>query len=315
MKNKSWCEEKILSLFNISFLELLFQSYKIHRNNFDATKFEFCTLSSIKTGACPENCAYCTQSGHFRTSTKIEKLIDLEQVISQAMKAKENGAKRFCMGAAWRSPPKKDIDKVLEMIKAVKNLGLETCATLGMLSKEQANKLKQAGLDYYNHNIDTSPNYYKKIITTRTYQDRIDTIKNIINADINLCCGGILGMGETKIDIAHFLLELYNLPIHPKSIPINKLIPMKNTPLENSKEIDSFDFVKTIAITRQMFPKSVIRLSGNRKSMSNELQSLCFMAGANSIFIGEKLFTSKNSSYPDDSHLFDSLNISSIDVK
>ncbi len=304
-----WSEKKILALFEIPFFELLLQSYKIHRRNFNIKDIELCTLSSIKTGACPEDCAYCTQSGHYSTPIKKEKLLDIKAVITQAKQAKANGSKRFCMGAAWRSPPTKDFHKVLEMIKSVKNLGLETCATLGMLNADQANQLKSAGLDFYNHNLDTSPSFYKKIISTRTYADRLETIKYIINAKIHLCCGGILGMGETRQDIAQFLLELYKLPIHPKSIPINKLIPMKNTPLENADNLDNFDFIKTIAITRIIFTKSRIRLSGNRNKISKEMQSLCFMAGANSIFVGDKLLTAKNSSLSFDTKLFRSLNI------
>ena len=291
---KDWNQESIANLFELPLFELIFKAYAVHRINFEITEMEFCTLSSIKTGTCPEDCAYCTQSGHYQTEVKREKLVDLEAVLEQAKAAKKGGAKRFCMGAAWRSPPKGDFPKVLEMIKAVKSLGLETCVTLGMLDREQAEQLKKAGLDFYNHNLDTSPEFYKKIITTRTYQDRVDTLKNVKEAGINVCCGGILGMGETREDRISLLMQLYQLAEPPTSIPINQLIPMKGTPLENTKLLDSFEFVKTIAVTRLMFPHSMIRLSAGREEMSDEFQAWCFMAGANSIFCGDKLLTAKN---------------------
>ncbi|WP_260512010.1 biotin synthase BioB [Coxiella burnetii] len=294
MKGRNWNQASVAKLLGIPFFELLYKAYETHRSHFDVRDMELCTLSSIKTGTCPEDCAYCPQSGHYKTDVEREKLINLEAVLEQAKVAKENGARRFCMGAAWRSPPKRELPKVLEMIKSVKALGLETCVTLGMLDQEQALQLKEAGLDFYNHNLDTSPEFYKKIITTRTYQDRMETLKNVRNAGINVCCGGILGMGESRADRIQLLLELYQLPEPPTSIPINQLIPIKGTPLENTKAIDPFEFIKTIAITRLLFPTSVIRLSAGREAMSDELQAWCFMAGANSIFYGDKLLTAKN---------------------
>lgn len=294
MNKETWSQQSVSHLFELPFFELLFKAYSMHRVHFDVTEMEFCTLSSIKTGTCPEDCAYCTQSGHYKTDLKKEKLIDIESVIEQAKIAKKNGAKRFCMGAAWRSPPKQELPKVLEMIKAVKALGLETCVTLGMLDKEQAHDLKQVGLDFYNHNLDTSPDFYQKIITTRTYEDRIETLKNVRDAGINVCCGGILGMGESREDRIRLLLQLHQLPEPPTSIPINQLIPMKGTPLEHAEPLDPFEFVKTVAVTRLMFPKSMIRLSAGREEMTDELQAWCFMAGANSIFCGNKLLTAKN---------------------
>ena len=293
-ENNSWNKASVARLFELPFFELLYKAHEVHRSHFDVRNMELCTLSSIKTGTCPEDCAYCPQSGHYTTEVKREKLIDLKAIIEQAKIAKENGAQRFCMGAAWRSPPKREFPQVLEMVKSVKALGLETCVTLGMLDQEQILQLREAGLDFYNHNLDTSPEFYKKIISTRTYQDRINTLKHIREAGINVCCGGILGMGESREDRIQLLLELYQLPEPPTSIPINKLIPIKGTPLENTKVIDSFEFVKTIAIARLIFPTSVIRLSAGRETMSDELQAWCFMAGANSIFYGDKLLTAKN---------------------
>ncbi|MFW0094926.1 MAG: biotin synthase BioB [Coxiella endosymbiont of Haemaphysalis qinghaiensis] len=294
MKKETWSQQAVSDLFELPFFELLFKAYSMHRVNFDITEMEFCTLSSIKTGTCPEDCAYCTQSGHYKTDLKKEKLIDIDLVIEQAKLAKKNGAKRFCMGAAWRSPPKRELPKVLEMIKAVKALGLEACVTLGMLDKEQAHDLKEVGLDFYNHNLDTSPDFYQKIITTRTYKDRIETLKNVRDAGINVCCGGILGMGESREDRIRLLLQLNQLPEPPTSIPINQLVPMKGTPLENTEPLDPFEFIKTVAVTRLMFPKSMIRLSAGREEMTDELQAWCFMAGANSIFCGNKLLTARN---------------------
>lgn len=309
MERETWSQESISHLFELPFFELLFKAYSVHRANFDIKEMEFCTLSSIKTGTCPEDCAYCTQSGHYKTGLKREKLIDINSVIEQAKLAKKNGAKRFCMGAAWRSPPKGELPKVLEMVKAVKALGLETCVTLGMLNKDQAHDLKQAGLDFYNHNLDTSPNFYQKIISTRTYQDRIDTLKNVRDAGINVCCGGILGMGESREDRIELLLQLNQLPEPPMSIPFNQLIPMKGTPLEKAVPLDSFEFIKTIAVARLIFPKSMIRLSAGREEMTDELQAWCFMAGANSIFCGDKLLTAKNPGQDRDFNLLNRLGV------
>lgn len=291
-----WTSEMVCGLYELPFFELIKQAYQCHIEHFDPGDIEFCALCSIKTGACPEDCAYCPQSGHYHTGVKKEKLLDIVSVVSQAKQAKANGAKRFCMGAAWKHPPKKDFTKVLEMIQAVKALGLETCVTLGMLDEYQAVELKSAGLDYYNHNLDTSPDYYAAVISTRTYQDRIDTLTKVANAGINVCCGGILGMGETRHDRIQFLLALKALPSSPQSIPINQLIPIPGTPLANKNAVDPFEFIKTIAVARLLFPDAKVRLSAGREKMSDEMQAWCFMAGANSIFIGDKLLTAKNPS-------------------
>jgi len=306
---EKWTEEVVLDLFDSAYFELVHRAYNVHQQNFTEHDFELCTLLNIKTGACPEDCAYCPQSGHYQTGLKKEPLLDIDFVIANAKSALLNGAKRFCMGAAWKNPPRKDFYKVIEMIKAVKALGLQTCVTLGALDQEQVAALKAAGLDYYNHNLDTSPNFYKEIITTRTFEERLETIDYISEAAINLCCGGILGMGETRLDRAQFLMALAQLPATPKSIPINKLITIPGTPLEHAKELDHFEFVKTIAITRVMFPHSYIRLSAGREGMSDAEQAWCYMAGANSIFIGDKLLTAANPALDKDVVLFDKLNL------
>lgn len=304
MITKQWDHESVEKLYNLPFLELLYQAQTVHRENFKQDEIELCTLLSIKTGSCPEDCAYCPQSGHFKTGLQKEKLFDVEEVRKQATVAKEAGASRFCMGAAWRNPPEKEFPKVLEMIKTVKAEGLEACVTLGMLTDQQAVQLKEAGLDFYNHNLDTSPEYYEKIITTRTYSDRLDTLSHVRNAGINVCCGGIIGMGEARKDRIELLLQLVNLPKAPDSVPINRLIPIQGTPLANTKQIDDFEFVRTIAVARMLLPKSVVRLSAGREGMSEELQTLCFMAGANSIFFGEKLLTAANPEADADMQLF-----------
>lgn len=304
-----WTEKKVLSLFDLPFFDVVNQAYEVHKQNFDIKEMEFCTLLSIKTGACPEDCAYCPQSGHYKTGLKKEGLLNIKDVVEQAKLAKANGAKRFCMGAAWKHPPKNDFPKIIDMVRAVKELGLETCVTLGKLDFEQTKQLKNAGLDFYNHNLDTSAEFYPSIITTRTYQDRLETIKNVSDNDINICCGGILGMGESRQDRVQLLLSLLQLPKIPKSIPINQLIPIKGTPLENSEPIEPFEFIRTVAITRLMFPQSKIRLSAGRESMSDEMQAWCFMAGANSIWLGDKLLTAKNSGQDHDVQLLKKLNI------
>ena len=303
--------QKITALFDQPLLNLIHQAQTIHQENFDPRDMELCTLLNIKTGACPEDCSYCSQSGHFKTGLRKEKLMDLDKVLVLAQKAKNSGAQRFCMGAAWRNPSDKDLPKVIEMIQGVKNLGLETCVTLGMLTESQAHELKQAGLDFYNHNLDTSPEFYSKIISTRTYQDRLETLAHIQKAGINTCCGGILGMGETREDRISFLKALYELPKPPTSIPINKLIPIPGTPLGNTNPdpIDNFELVRLIAATRILFPKSMIRLSAGRESMSDELQALCFLSGANSIFYGEALLTTKNPSESKDQILLRKLGL------
>lgn len=306
----TWTHAQLEAMYATPFMDLLYQAQTIHRTSFTADEIELCTLLSIKTGRCPEDCAYCPQSAHYDTGLEREKLFDLEEVTAKAQLAKDKGATRFCMGAAWRSPPKKDFPKIIEMIKTVKNMGLETCVTLGMLDSDQAKQLNEAGLDYYNHNLDTSPDYYKKIITTRTYEDRLVTLQHVRDAGINVCCGGIIGMGETKEDRIQFLLQLAALPEAPRSIPINRLIPIEGTPLAATQQIDNFDFVRTIAITRIMFPKSMIRLSAGRESMSEETQALCYLAGANSIFYGEKLLTACNPDEDDDAILFKKLGMS-----
>ena len=300
MKETKWAKKTIETHYNLPFFELLSHAYQQHKKHFDKHHMELCTLSSIKTGSCPEDCAYCPQSGHYQTGLQKEKLRSTESILEEAKNAKANGAARFCMGAAWKNPPKKDFPRVLETIRAVKALGLETCVTLGELTEEQAKALKNTGLDYYNHNLDTSPEHYKKIITTRTYEDRLNTLKHVANANINICCGGILGLGETRNDRIALLLALAALPTPLKSIPINELIPIPGTPLANQPRIDPFEFIKTIAIARLMFPNTTIRLSAGRENMSEEMQAFCFMAGANSIFTGDKLFTAKNPSEQSD---------------
>jgi biotin synthase len=315
MKKQDWCEEILNNHFEMRFFELIHKAYCCHKENHTDADIELCVLSSIKTGTCPEDCAYCPQSGHYKTGLKREKLISVNAVLLQAKSAKANGAKRLCMGAAWRSPPDKDFPQILEMIKAVKNEGLETCMTLGMLNISQAKALKLAGLDYYNHNLDTSPEYYSSIITTRTYSDRLQTLAFVADAGINVCCGGILGMGESRQDRIRLLMALKSLKKAPTSIPINQLIPIPGTPLANQEPIDSFEFIRFIAITRLMFPKSMIRLSAGRESMSDEMQAWCFMAGANSIFYGDKLLTASNSTTNSDKSLLKRLNLTACNTE
>lgn len=297
------------ALFDLPFMELMFQAQTTHRKHFNHNEMELCTLLSIKTGACPEDCAYCPQSGHYNTGLKKEKLMDVEDVISKAKLAKEKGAQRFCMGAAWKNPPEREFPKVIEIVKRVRELGLETCLTLGMLNEVQAKQLSDAGLDYYNHNLDTSPEFYKEIISTRTYQDRLDTLENVRNSGINVCCGGIVGMGESREDRVNFLWELYNLPKAPESVPINKLIAIPGTPLADAKAIDDIDFVRMIAVARILLPTSKLRLSAGRESMSDTMQTLCFMAGANSIHFGEKLLVTQNPSEDKDMTLLNQLGL------
>ncbi len=304
-----WTLVEIKALFDLPFNDLLFQAQTTHRRYFDANAVQISTLLSIKTGACPEDCSYCPQSARYDTGLERERLLPLEQVRAAAMNAKANGASRFCMGAAWRNPTDKNLDKVIEMIGVVREQGLESCVTLGMLTREQTRKLKDAGLDYYNHNLDTSPDYYREIITTRTYQDRLDTLENVRAEDINVCCGGIIGMGEKPLDRAELLRQLANLPEHPQSVPINLLVQVENTPLYGTDKLDPIDFVRCIAVARVMMPKSVVRLSAGRTDMSEEMQALCFLAGANSIFYGELLLTTPNPEENVDSGLFDKLGI------
>ena len=294
-----WSVAEIKALFELPFNDLLFRAQSVHRQHFDPNAVQVSTLLSIKTGACPEDCKYCSQSGHYNTGLEKEKLMAVEKVLEDARQAKANGASRFCMGAAWKNPPKKDFPMILEMIRGVRELGLETCMTLGALDAEQTQALAEAGLDYYNHNIDTSRAYYEKIITTRSFEGRLDTLEHVRNAGIKVCCGGIVGMGESYQDRLGFLLELANLPTHPESVPINNLVKIPGTPLEDAEDIDPFDFVRMIAVARILMPESHVRLSAGREAMNDQMQALCFMAGANSIFYGERLLTTGN---PDENH-------------
>ena len=309
MIRNDWSLTEVEGLLALPFMDLLFRAQEVHRRHHSANTVQVSTLLSIKTGACPEDCAYCPQSIRFETGLEPEELLELEQVASRARAAQQAGATRFCMGAAYRTPKPKDLRKVIAMIRAVKDLGLETCATLGMLTAEQAHELKAAGLDYYNHNLDTSPDYYRKIISTRTYQDRLDTLEAVRDAGMNVCCGGIVGMGEEPSDRAQLLHVLATLPVHPQSVPINQLVRVAGTPLENATVLDPFDFVRTIAAARILMPRSHVRLSAGRGEMSDEMQALCFLAGANSIFYGDKLLTTGNPDVEHDQGLFRRLNI------
>ena len=289
-----WTRAEVGALMDLPFADLLARAHGVHRAHHDANAVQVSTLLSVKTGGCPEDCAYCPQAARYATGVEAEKLMSLDAVLAKAQQARNAGATRFCMGAAWRSPKDKDLDKVCEMVEGVKAMGMETCVTLGMLSPDQATRLKGAGLDYYNHNIDTSPEYYGTVITTRTYQDRLDTLECVRNAGINVCCGGIVGMGEAESDRVSMIHALATLPAHPESVPINALVQIKGTPLGDSAPIDGIDFVKVIAVSRITMPKSFVRLSAGRGVMSDETQALCFLAGANSIFYGDKLLTTPN---------------------
>ncbi|HEY4738291.1 MAG TPA: biotin synthase BioB [Xanthobacteraceae bacterium] len=305
-----WTRAEIGALFELPFPELLFRAQSIHRQYFDPAEVQISTLLSIKTGGCPEDCAYCPQSAHYDTGVHAEKLMALDAVLAQARAAKSAGASRFCMGAAWRSPKDRDLERVCEMVEAVKGLGLETCATLGMLTAAQARTLKRAGLDYYNHNLDTSPEFYGEIITTRVYQDRLETLEHVRDAGIYVCCGGIVGMGETRADRIGMIATLAALPVHPESVPINMLARVAGTPLADQPPLDPFEFVRTIAVARITMPRSVVRLSAGREDMSEETQALCFLAGANSIFYGPKLLTTGNPERDRDRVLMDKLGLS-----
>jgi biotin synthase len=309
---KNISNEYIQSLFLMPFNDLIYQAQQVHRSNFDANKVQLSTLLSIKTGGCSEDCAYCPQSARYNTDVENEKLLALDEVISAAKAAKESGASRFCMGAAWRSPKQKDLDLVKEMIVEVKKLGLESCATLGMLNQDQTRQLKEVGLDYYNHNLDTSPEFYGDIISTRTYQDRLDTLQNVRDQGIHVCCGGIVGMGENLDERVGLLAELANLTPQPESVPINLLTQVEGTPLFGIDELDHFDFVKTIAVARILMPKSYVRLSAGREKMNEATQALAFLAGANSIFYGEELLTTENPASEKDQELMKKLGITAI---
>ena len=308
-----WQIGEIKALFELTFNDLLFKANSIHRETFDPNKVQVSSLLNIKTGACPEDCSYCSQSSKYDTGLEREKLMEVEEVLQQAQNAKNKGATRFCMGAAWRNPTDKSLDKVIPMIQGVKAMGMETCVTLGMLSPKQAAVLKNAGLDYYNHNIDTSKENYSNVVTTRQFQDRLDTLEAVKNANINVCSGGILGMGETETDRASMLQSLANLEKHPDSVPINLLVPIPGTPFENVKPPSESEFVRTIAVARILMPNSVVRLSAGRLDMGEGMQALCFFAGANSIFYGEQLLTTDNPTVANDKLLFSRLGINSED--
>lgn len=304
-----WKLEEVQALLTKPFNDLLFDAHRLHREIFNPNEVQVSTLLSIKTGACPEDCSYCSQSARNETSTEPERLLPLEEVIASAQAAKETGATRFCMGAAWRNPTDKSLDRVIDMITAVRDMGMETCVTLGMLTAKQTERLKVAGLDYYNHNLDTSPEFYGEVITTRTYQDRLDTLEYVRNAGINVCSGGILGMGETERDRARLLQQLANLPEHPQSVPINDLVQVAGTPLDGVDKLDSFDFIRMVAAARIMMPYSYVRLSAGRTEMNDEMQALCFFAGANSMFYGDRLLTTDNPDEDHDQRLFSRLGI------
>lgn len=304
-----WTRAEVKALFELPFSDLMFQAQTVHRAFFNPNEVQVSTLCSIKTGACPEDCAYCPQSARYDTGLEREKLMAVEKVIEEAKAAKASGATRFCMGAAWRSPKGKDMPYVTSMVKGVKSLGLETCMTLGMLNEEQAQELAEAGLDYYNHNLDTSPEYYGEIITTRTYRDRLETLANVRKAGMKVCCGGIVGMGEEEGDRAALLVQLATMPEHPESVPVNMLVKVEGTPLADQADLDPFDFIRTIAVARILMPKSHVRLSAGREQMNEQMQALAFLAGANSIFYGEKLLTTPNPEASKDMQLFKRLGI------
>ncbi len=310
-----WRIDEVRALFELPFNDLLFRAQSVHRAHFDPNEVQLSTLLNIKSGACPEDCSYCPQSVRHNTGLEVEPLMQVEQVREAAERAKQAGATRFCMGAAWRSPKDRDIVAVAKMIKAVRDLGMETCMTLGMLSEAQAQQLRDAGLDYYNHNVDTSPEYYEKIITTRTFQDRLDTLDSVRKAGMKVCCGGIVGMGEQTTDRAEMLRTLANLAVHPESVPINQLVKVEGTPLDQVDDLAAVDFVRTIAVARILMPASMVRLSAGRSSMSPAVQALCFFAGANSIFYGDKLLTTGNPEHEADQRLLDDLGMRPMPVE
>ncbi|WP_180683299.1 biotin synthase BioB [Tepidicella baoligensis] len=304
-----WSVAAVEALYELPFMDLLFRAQQVHRAHFDPNEVQLSTLLSIKTGGCAEDCGYCPQSAHFDTGLEASKIMSLDEVLEAARAAKEQGATRFCMGAAWRSPKERDMERVVAMIEGVRELGLETCMTLGMLDGEQARQLKDAGLDYYNHNLDTSPDYYGHVISTRTYQDRLDTLASVRQAGINVCCGGIVGMGETRTQRAGLIAQLANLDPYPESVPINHLVAVPGTPLADAEPIDPFEFVRTIAVARITMPTTMVRLSAGREQMDDALQTLCFAAGANSIFYGDRLLTTTNPQAQRDRRLFERLGL------
>lgn len=305
----NWTQQEVKALFDLPFNDLMFKAQTVHRENFNPNEVQVSTLLSIKTGACPEDCKYCSQSARYNTDIEKEKLMEVEKVLEAAQKAKDQGSTRFCMGAGWRNPKARDMPHVVQMVKGVKAMGLETCMTLGMIDGDQANELQEAGLDYYNHNLDTSPEHYNSIITTRSYQDRLDTLENVRNSGMKVCSGGIVGLGEKAKDRVSFLAQLANLPKHPDSVPINMLVKIEGTPLANVDDLDHFDFIRCIAVARILMPKSHVRLSAGRDAMNEQMQSMCFLAGANSIFYGCKLLTTGNPEANKDMMLFKKLGI------
>lgn len=307
--NKQWTLPEVRKLFDMPFLELMFQAQQIHRKHFNSRQIQVSTLLSIKTGACPEDCKYCPQSARYKTGLESERLMEVEAVLKSARQAKAAGSSRFCMGAAWKNPNDRDMPYLEKMVQGVKALGMETCMTLGTLESHQATRLAEAGLDFYNHNLDTSPEFYSSIITTRSYKERLDTLDKVRDAGIKVCSGGIIGLGESVTDRAGLLLQLANLPNPPESVPINMLVKVKGTPLADNEDVDPFDFIRTIAIARVMMPKSYVRLSAGREQMSEQTQAMCFMAGANSIFYGCRLLTTPNPEQDKDMQLFDKLGL------
>ncbi len=304
-----WRAEEVRALYDLPFNDLIFRAQTVHRAQFDPNQVQMSTLLSIKTGGCPEDCAYCPQSAHHEAAVEAERLMQVEAVLAEARQAKAAGATRYCMGAAWRSPKERDLETVCRMVEGVRDLGMESCVTLGMLSAAQAERLAEAGLDYYNHNLDTSAEFYGEIITTRNYQDRLDTLESVRAAGINVCCGGIVGMGEGRADRAELLRTLANLEQHPESVPINMLVQVEGTPLNGTEPLDGLEFVRSVAVARILMPRSMVRLSAGRELMSDETQALCFLAGANSIFLGDKLLTTANPLPNSDAALFDKLGV------
>ncbi|WP_322023193.1 biotin synthase BioB [Burkholderia sp. BCC1977] len=304
-----WRVADVVALFELPFNDLMFRAQQVHREHFDANAVQLSTLLSIKTGGCEEDCGYCSQSSHHETGLKAEKLMDVDTVLDAARAAKASGASRFCMGAAWRNPKERHMPALTEMVRGVKELGLETCMTLGMLENEQARQLADAGLDYYNHNLDTSPEFYGQVISTRTYQDRLDTLDHVRDAGINVCCGGIIGMGESRRERAGLISQLANLNPYPESVPINNLVAIEGTPLEGTAPLDPFEFVRTIAVARITMPKAVVRLSAGREQLDDAMQAMCFLAGANSMFYGDQLLTTSNPQTQRDRALFERLGI------
>ncbi|HDR9094807.1 biotin synthase BioB [Burkholderia vietnamiensis] len=309
-----WRVADVVALFELPFNDLMFRAQQVHREHFDANAVQLSTLLSIKTGGCEEDCGYCSQSSHHDTGLKAEKLMDVDAVLEAARAAKASGASRFCMGAAWRNPKERHMPALTEMVRGVKELGLETCMTLGMLDDEQAQQLAHAGLDYYNHNLDTSPEFYGQVISTRTYQDRLDTLDRVRDAGINVCCGGIIGMGESRRERAGLISQLANLNPYPDSVPINNLVAIEGTPLEGTAPLDPFEFVRTIAVARITMPKAVVRLSAGREQLDDGLQALCFLAGANSMFYGDQLLTTSNPQSQKDRALFERLGMRASDA-